>query len=106
MFSQASVKNSVHSGGRVVCLRVGGVSGSGSMDCLPLSLSLGGVHPLGRHPSQRQTPPKTATAVDGMHPTGMHPFVGPQITLFWTSGDASAGSQSQNRQPYLHLAEA
>ena len=66
----------------------------------------GGVHPLGRHPSQRQTPPKTATAVDGMHPTGMHPFVGPQITLFWTSGDASSGSQSQNRQPYLHLAEA
>ena len=33
-------------------------------------------HPLGRHPSPRQTPPPpppvTATAADGTHPTGMH----------------------------------
>ena len=33
------------------------------------------------------------------------PFVGPLIPLFWTSG-VSSGFQSQNGQPYLHLAEA
>ena len=33
------------------------------------------------------------------------PFVGPQITLFWTSGDVSSGLQSQSGQPYSCLAE-
>ena len=68
MFSQASVKNSIHyGGGRGVCLQV-----------------QRGVHPLGRHPPQadtpwahtppsRQTPAQeTASAADGTHPTGIH----------------------------------
>ena len=32
-------------------------------------------------------------------------FMGPMIPLFWTSGDVSSGFQSQNGQPYSHLAE-
>ena len=33
-------------------------------------------------------------------------FMGPLICLFWTSGDISSAFQSQNEQPYSHLAEA
>ena len=33
------------------------------------------------------------------------PFLGPLISLFWTSGDVSSGFQSQNGQPYWHFAE-
>ena len=32
-------------------------------------------------------------------------FVGPLVTLFWTSGDIYSGFQSQSGQPYSHLAE-
>ena len=32
-------------------------------------------------------------------------FVGPLITLFWTSSDVTSEFQSQSDQPYLHLAE-
>ena len=31
---------------------------------------------------------------------------GALIPLFWTSGEVSSGFQSQNGQPYSHLAEA
>ena len=34
------------------------------------------------------------------------PFVGPLIPLFWTSGDASSGFQSQSGQFYSQLVEA
>ena len=51
MFSQVSVKNSVHGG----C----GVH--------PLSR-----HPLGQTPPMTNTPPETTTAADGTHRTGMH----------------------------------
>ena len=33
-------------------------------------------------------------------------FVGPLKPLFWTSGDVFSGFQSQDGQPYSHLAEA
>ena len=33
-------------------------------------------------------------------------FVGPLISLFWTSGDVSSGFQIHSGQPYSHLAEA
>ena len=65
MFSQACVKNSVHSG------------------VYPRADTPLGRHPhpradtlLGKHPAppgkQLHLPPETATAEDGTHPTGMH----------------------------------
>ena len=33
------------------------------------------------------------------------PFLGPLISLFWTSGGVSTGFQSQIGQPYWHLGE-
>ena len=41
-----------------------------------------------------------------MHRLDFLKFLGPLIPLFWTSGDVSAGFQSQRGQPYSHLAEA
>ena len=36
----------------------------------------------------------------------INPFLEPLILLFWTSGVVSSGFQSQNGQPYSHLAQA
>ena len=58
-----------------------------------------------------------ATVAGSMHPTGMHSclkkiwrtyvlFMGPLISLFWTSGDVSYGFQSVSLQLYLCLTEA
>ena len=79
----------------------------------------GGMHGEGGHAWQRGrgVAGEMATAAGSTLPTGMHfclkkiwrtyvHFMGPLISLFWTSGDVSYGFQSQNLQLYLCLTEA